>query len=86
MLNARQKGPLYNHANMSRRAYCAKHKHTGMVDVKSAECKAEECDSLPSFNHANIGRGVYCAKHKNTGMVEVVRGGTDRGADIVRVG
>jgi hypothetical protein len=40
--------------------YCAKHKHTDMINFKVKRCEAENCKIIPTFNFKGEKIGKYC--------------------------
>jgi hypothetical protein len=62
--------PTYNLPCEKNGIYCAKHKLSGMIDVKHRKCI--DCGILPSFNLKGNQIPLYCLTHKKEGMVNVV--------------
>lgn len=65
------KQPSFNFANEKIPKYCADHKETNMMSVRSDKCAQPECSKQPCFNLPDELLGKFCASHKTCEMVNV---------------
>jgi hypothetical protein len=62
---------VFNIEGASSGRFCAQHKESNMVDVKSKRCESMGCTSSPSFNIEGASAGRFCSTHKESNMVDV---------------
>lgn len=71
------KSSSFNYPDQKTPIRCAKHKKTGMIDVKHKKCEGsingEKCTKSPSFNKLGEKKGKFCSKHKLPGMIDVTK-------------
>ncbi len=60
----------FNDPNNKTPLFCAKHKTTGMVDVRSKKCIYEGCNRQPIYNIPGE-KAKFCGKHKTNEMEKV---------------
>jgi translation initiation factor IF-3 len=67
-----KKTPAYGVINTKTALFCAEHKESDMVNVKSKKCQYPACKKIPVFGTAGTKVAIYCAEHKESDMVNIV--------------
>ena len=63
--------PAFNNVDEKNGKYCADHKTSLMVNVRSKKCEQPSCTKQPSFNNIGEISAKYCYDHKTALMVNV---------------
>lgn len=61
----------FNYKNEKYSIFCASHKKTNMINLRTKKCLFLNCDKEPSYNYIGSKTRLYCILHKKEEMVNI---------------